>query len=187
MVATSDAVITRVVCKSGTPKFRTGEVVRKGSTLIEGTLYDGEGNPIAEIAADGTTVTAVTKIVSTAAYHFERTGKKSVKTSVGFGKFFTIGKSVSPFASFETETRENSLTAILPLRFTRTEFYETAKVENARSIEEIAEETRAIVESEFTKTATSITSTAHITEIAKDLYEIRVLVTAETLISTVEY
>lgn len=191
VVATSDAVITRVVCKSGTPKFRTGEVVRKGSTLIEGTLYDGEGNPIAEIAADGevygTTVTAVTKIVSTAAYRFERTGKKSVKTSVGFGKFFTIGKSVSPFASFETETRENSLTAILPLRFTRTEFYETAKVENARSIEEIAEETRAIVESEFTKTATSITSTAHITEIAKDLYEIRVLVTAETLISTVEY
>ena len=75
----------------------------------------------------------------------------------------------------------------MPLRFTRTEFYETAKVENARSIEEIAEETRAIVESEFTKTATSITSTAHITEIAKDLYEIRVLVTAETLISTVEY
>lgn len=191
VVATADAVITRVVCKSGTPKFKTGDVVKKGSTLIEGTLYDGEENPIAEIAADGevygTTVTAVTKIVGTAAYRFERTGKKSVKTSVSFGKLFTIGKRVSPFGSFETETRESSLTAFLPLKFTRTEFFETAKVENTRSIEEIADEVRAEAEQEFTTTATSITSTAHVTALAQDLYEIRVLVTAETLISAVEY
>lgn len=191
VVATADAVITRVVCKSGTPKFRSGDVVKKGSTLIEGALYDGEENLIAETAADGevygTTVTAVTKIVSTAAYRFERTGKKSVKTSVSFGKLFTIGKRVSPFGSCETETRESSLAAFLPLRFIRTEFFETVKVENTRSIEEIADEVRSEVEREFTVTATSITSTAHVTVLAQDLYEIRVLVTAETLISAVEY
>lgn len=191
VVATMDAVITRVVCKSGTLKFRTGDVVKKGSTLIEGTLYDGEDNPIAEIAADGevygTTVTAVTKIVSTAAYRFERTGQKSVKTSVSFGKLFGIGKRVSPFRSFETETRESSFTAFLPLKFTRTEFFETTKVENDRSIEEIENDVREKAEQEFTTTATSITSTAHVAVLAQDLYEIRVLVTAETLISAVEY
>ena len=191
VVAAADAVITRVVCKSGTPKCKSGEVVKKGSTLIEGILYDGEGNPIAETTADGevygTTVTAVTKIVSTAAYGFERTGKKSVKTSVSFGKFFTIGNGVSPFVSFETVTRENTITALLPIRFTRTEFFETAKIPNSRTIDEIAEEVRENAEREFTETASAIKSTAHVTEIATDLYEIRVLVTAETLISAVEY
>ena len=189
VVAASDAVITRVVCKSGTPRVKTGDVVKSGATLIEGTLYDGEGNAITEIAADGevygTTVTAVTKIVSTAAYRYERTGRKSVKTAVSFGKFFTLGAISSPFDSFESETRSGEIDAFLPLKFTRTEYYETAKIENPATIEEIAEELRLAAERELTKTATAIKSEAIITEIAEELYEIRVLIIAETLVSAV--
>lgn len=189
VVAASDAVITRVVCKSGTPRVKTGDVVKNGATLIEGMLYDGEGNAITEIAADGevygTTVTAVTKIVSTAAYRYERTGRKSVKTAVSFGKFFTLGAISSLFDSFESETRSGEIDAFLPLKFTRTEYYETAKIENTATIEEIAEEVRLAAERELTKTATAIKSEAIITEIAEELYEIRVLIIAETLVSAV--
>ena len=94
-----------------------------------------------------------------------------------------IGKSVSPFAFYESETTEAALSALLPIKVKRTVFYETEVVREERKPEELAEFYKQKEMEEFTAAAENIKTSAHIEALAPGLYGISVYVEAETVIS----
>ena len=181
-----DARVTRVICSGGTSRVEVGQIVKKGDLLIEGALYNQEGEKLTDVNASGTVYGTVVKnkkyVVSTEAYTYRRTGNKKTVTTLGF-MGLKIGKSVSPFAFYESETTEAALSALLPIKVKRTVFYETEVVREERKPEELAEFYKQKEMEEFTAAAENIKTSAHIEALAPGLYGISVYVEAETVIS----
>ncbi len=181
-----DARVTRVICAGGTSRVEVGQIVKKGDLLIEGALYNQEGEKMTDVNASGTVYGTVVKtskyVVSTDAYTYRRTGNKKTVTALGF-MGLKIGKNVSPFPFYESETTEATLSSFLPIRVTRTVFYETEAVRESRTPEELAEFYRQKELEEFTAAAENIEASAHVEAIAPGLYGISVYVEAETVIS----
>lgn len=142
---------------------------KKGDLLIEGALYNQEGEKLTDVNASGTVYGTVVKnkryVVSTEAYTYRRTGNKKTVTTLGF-MGLKIGKSVSPFAFYESETTEAALSALLPIKVKRTVFYETEVVREERKPEELAEFYKQKEMEEFTAAAENIKTSAHIEALA---------------------
>ncbi len=146
LVATQDAVVTRVLTTSGTALVQEGAVVRAGDVLVDGYLIIGNPEDPAheriEVPANGTVYGRVwyhTRLYIADEYVVNvRTGNEKTVRTTSLGKW-TIGKPESPFGQYETETTIQRMSAILPLTVTTYKFYETQSVrvrtdEQARAI-----------------------------------------------------
>ncbi len=102
IVATSDAIVTRVVTFQGTPLVKVGDIVKKGSVLISATVNITEELSV-DIAAAGEVygkVLKTEKIAYKKVYTEEvATGNKTTKTSFGFLKFDK--KATSPYELYD--------------------------------------------------------------------------------------
>jgi similar to stage IV sporulation protein len=126
IIATRSGVVTRIVCRQGTPKVKVGDHVKEGQVLIEGlkTFPDGTTE---KVRADGEVYASVSSShsieFSPTGVEYVRTGK--VKTSVSFEIFDRI---VNPlraikFDKYETESKEYTLFPIL-IKVIATKVYE---------------------------------------------------------------
>ncbi len=185
VVARQNAIVSRVVCRSGTAGVKAGDVVREGQTLIEGALYDAEGKLVKSVVADGevygTAFEYKRYLLSSSKIEYERTGKSKTVTTLGlFG--LKIGKDKSPFARSESVTEVSVINALLPIKVTRTVFYETEMRKTELTKEELIRlaEEKAKEETFGGETAT-VKSNAR--QLSNGTYEISVYVEKEGLIS----
>ncbi|MCH5351578.1 MAG: sporulation protein YqfD [Clostridiales bacterium] len=144
-----DAVITRVVMRSGTSKVKRGDAVKKGDVLADGTVYSTAGEPLYTAECEGEIYGNVSigynVSVSPVKVVHKRTGKVYKKSAwTLFGK--TFFKPRSPYDSYESFSYTASYDVLIPLYITTYEFYETERVETERTVEqavaELAEEKR---------------------------------------------
>ncbi|MCH5158836.1 MAG: sporulation protein YqfD [Clostridiales bacterium] len=136
-----DAVVTRVVIRSGTSKVKRGDAVKKGDILADGVVYSTAGEPLFSAECEGEIYGNVSigynVSVSPVEVVYKRTGKVYKKSAwTLFGK--TFFKPRSPYASYESVCYTASYDVLLPLYVTTYEFYETKRVEVERTAEQAA-------------------------------------------------
>ena|GEM_PF-2584305 len=128
IVATDDAIVTRIIAGKGTPIVSVGSVVKKGDVLVSGEVYDTTGeNLLATVRPNaivyGEVVERKSVVLPKVGLKKRRTGKKTIRTEVLAPYQTPI--SLTPYDSFDREQTESRLTVILPLRVIRTVYYET--------------------------------------------------------------
>ena len=177
-----DATVTRIVCESGTTKVNIGQRVKSGEMLIEGKLYDQNGQELMDVTASGKVYGKVTKkrvfITSLNSYSLSRTGKSKSFTQLRLWGI-TLGKVQSPFINYESE-RTQSFLPLLPIKVERTVFYETERKEIQTTRESLVEKCTTTAQSEFicdTDENTEIKT--HVRELSQTEYEITVYMTTE--------
>ncbi len=175
-----DAVVSKVICSSGTAKVKNGEVVKKGDELIEGVTYSTNGEEKYQVPAQGTVYGIVTykksEIIALTDKRIVRTGKKSVATTFSlFG--LTLFPAKSPFVLYEKEVQTQSLFGI---KTTTTTFFETA--EETQSKEERIEELKERTLLEFFGGEIKEVKTL-VVPVNSDAYKVTVFITTERIIS----
>ena len=135
-----DAVVTRVIVRSGTSEVAPGKVVKAGDILIGGyhiadnTPSDGEesGDRI-DVNADGEVYGKVYThkrfVIPNKNYAFVKTGKSSIKRQLGFNNLTILKSGKIPYEFFEVATTEIKLFGVLPLKVVTFEYFELKKVE----------------------------------------------------------
>lgn len=135
-----DAVVTRIMVRSGTGEVTVGQRVKAGDVLIGGyhiadnTPSDGEENgDIIEVAADGEVYGKVYThkrfVIPEQAYTFVKTGKSKIKRQIGFNKLAVIKSGKVPYEFYEVATTNIKLFGLLPLSITTYEYFELQKVQ----------------------------------------------------------
>ncbi len=129
MVATKDAIVTRVVVYQGTPTVSVGDIVKKGSTLVQGRVDLTEELSI-DVAATGEVYGLVyhTEVLSIPIERItrRRTGRTKSSTDVCFLKWGKV--SPPPFDCYEVETEEVFSLPLINLSVIRRTYYETEDV-----------------------------------------------------------
>ncbi len=132
LVATSDAIVTKVVTYQGTPVVSIGDVVARGSTLISGNIAITEELSI-DVAAAGEVYGLV--------YHQERimvpkttikrtrTGASSTRTAVGYLKWDR--ETTSPYDNYDVEVEVICELPLLNLYVKKYTYHEVAIEEHA--------------------------------------------------------
>ncbi len=135
-----DAVVTRIMVRSGTGEVAVGQRVKAGDVLIGGyhiadnTPSDGEENgDIIEVVADGEVYGKVYThkrfVIPEQAYTFVETGKSKIKRQIGFNKLAVIKSGKVPYEFYEVATTNIKLFGLLPLNITTYEYFELQKVQ----------------------------------------------------------
>ena len=135
-----DAVVTRIMVRSGTGEVAVGQRVKAGDVLIGGyhiadnTPSDGEENgDIIEVVADGEVYGKVYThkrfVIPEQAYTFVKTGKSKIKRQIGFNKLAVIKSGKVPYEFYEVATTNIKLFGLLPLNITTYEYFELQKVQ----------------------------------------------------------
>lgn len=135
-----DAVVTRIMVRSGTGEVAVGQRVKAGDVLIGGyhiadnTPSDGEENgDIIEVVADGEVYGKVYThkrfVIPEQAYTFVKTGKSKIKRQIGFNKLAVIKSGKVPYEFYEVATTNIKLFGLLPLSITTYEYFELQKVQ----------------------------------------------------------
>lgn len=134
-----DAVVTRVIVRSGTSEVVPGQRVNAGDILIGGyhiadnTPSDGEesGERI-EVAASGEVYGRVYThqrfVIPMQTYSFVKTGASKVIRDLGFNSWKIFPDKKVPYEFYEKQTNTINLFGILPIRVTTCEYYELKKV-----------------------------------------------------------
>ena len=129
-----DAVVTRVIVRSGTSEVAPGKVVKAGDILIGGyhiadnTPSDGEesGDRI-DVNADGEVYGKVYThkrfVIPNKNYAFVKTGKSSIKRQLGFNNLTILKSGKIPYEFFEVATTEIKLFGVLPLKVVTFEYF----------------------------------------------------------------
>lgn len=180
IVSDFDGVITSLSCVSGTARVRVGQIVKKGDLLIEGVVYDaqGEARSVSAIGeAYGRVSESKTFERSLTTVTYARTGKKKSSTSVSFLGFKSAIKP-SSFVTSDVESGTGTL-CFLPIGFTRTTYYETRLVETKRTPDEILQE----VEFAARECNPEAVITSRSRQIAEETYEITIITQSERKIS----
>lgn len=135
VVASSDAIVTRVEVSGGTAVVKAGDTVRKGETLIEdyivvGDPLDPEHEEI-KTAAEGDVYGRVWYVqrlnVPLVAERTVRTGRKYVSSALRINdKTVLSAKSDHGFGEWELECVSKPLGSVLPLTLDTYTWYETA-------------------------------------------------------------
>lgn len=139
-----DAVVTRIMVRSGTGEVAVGERVKAGDILIGGyhiadnTPSDGEeSGDIIEVAADGEVYGKVYThkrfIIPEQNYTFVKTGKSKIKRQIGFNNFAVIKSGKVPYEFYEVATTNIKLFGLLPLNITSFEYFELQRVQIEQS------------------------------------------------------
>ncbi len=185
LVADKNAIVTKVVCRSGTAKVKCGDIIQEGQTLIEGALYDAEGNVINSVRADGEVYGVISEhrkyFIANQKIEYALTGKsKKITTLALFG--LTIGKKSSPYSYYESQTTKGKLNCLLPISVKQTVYYETKPLHLTLTEEEIIELAQNRAREElFAGSDGTIKSNVRL--IADGLYEVSVYLEREGLIS----
>lgn len=140
LYSTTDAIVTRVMVRSGTSEVQVGERVRAGDVLIGGyhiadnTPSDGEENgDIIEVVADGEVYGRVYThkrfVIPEQNYTYVKTGKSKIKRQIGFNNLAILKAGSSPYEFFELCKTNIKLFGILPLTITTYEYFELQRVE----------------------------------------------------------
>lgn len=140
LYSTTDAIVTRVMVRSGTSEVQVGERVRAGDVLIGGyhiadnTPSDGEENgDIIEVVADGEVYGRVYThkrfVIPNQNYTYVKTGKSKIKREIGFNNLAILKAGGSPYEFFELCKTNIKLFGILPLTITTYEYFELQRVE----------------------------------------------------------
>lgn len=139
LISDFDAVVTRVIVRSGTSEVTSGQTVKRGDTLIGGyhiadnTPSDGEesGDRI-EVKADGEVYGKVYTHkrfeIPQNPFSFIKTGGTKIVRELSFNKLTVIPGKKVPYEFFEKKTSEIKLFGILPLKVTSYEYFELKKV-----------------------------------------------------------
>ncbi len=185
IVSRYDARVTRIVAREGTPTVKCGDIVKIGQTLIEGVAYDQNGEVLVSTPADGEVYGSIalarTFTVSADEMVYRPTGRKATRTQLNvFGK--SIGKLQSPFEHCTAVTRTSELNAFLPVSVTQITYSETERITLTRDANEIADELKKEVLSEYVG-ASEVAVDAHVKALSANTYQITVYLQAEILIS----
>ncbi|MDE6967188.1 MAG: sporulation protein YqfD [Clostridia bacterium] len=140
LLSKNDAIITRVIVRSGTSEFAVGERVKAGDILIGGyhiadnTPSDGEENgERVEVYADGEVYGKVYThkrfVIPKQNFTFVKTGKSKVKRQLGFNNLAVIKAGKAPYEFYELLKSEVNLFGILPIKVTTYEYFELKKVQ----------------------------------------------------------
>ncbi len=186
VVATKDAVVTSVVCKSGTARVKSGQVVSKGQTLIEGAVYDENGEKLKDVTASGIVYGKIAEryehTVSESYIEVRRTGRS--KRINGFWLFGSeIFKPTSPYSQCECESSVVGLGNILPLSVISVVYYETETVEIKTDLESLAARYEEKYAAEFVQTPLSLSTVSRIEDAGGGRKRIVIYVQAEIIIS----
>lgn len=187
IVSRYDATVTRVVCERGTARVKTGDVVTAGGTLIEGASYttmgDDYGNPelLEEFRAQGEVYGAVvfsrSAAVPAVRTVYTRTGRSRTRTVLRL-RGLSIGRNMSPYASYETAVTEDKLD-FLPVLCRRITYYETQAETVETDPETEASAMLAALGDEAGLAGGTILSVSHNVSAANGMYYIHCYVTAE--------
>lgn len=187
IVSGYDATITRVVCERGTARVRPGDRVSAGAMLIEGATYstaaDDYGNPVllGKCRAGGEVYGAVVfarhLAVPVSSVEYVRTGRKTTRSQLKlFG--LKIGKLASPYATFDAVTDTDKL-APVPIRCTRTTYYETEAVTRETDGETVAADAIRELTTQADLSGATVLSETHTVTSGNGLLYIHCYVTAE--------
>lgn len=106
VVATQNGVITRIVCRSGTPRVKPGDTVKTGQVLIAGvkTYPDGSTEPVRAEGEVYATVTCGYSVeFSPVGVEYVRTGQTQTQVILYLFECAAKSKSEPKFARYETE------------------------------------------------------------------------------------
>lgn len=135
IVAKENAVISRVLCYSGTPLVKTGDTVKAGQTLIEGYIERGvvgeENYQKIPTPASGEVYARVWEReqldITMQRIDFLRTGKsKTIYESLWMGKPLNSSKKCN-FEYYEVEVKQVYLGGIFPIKTNVHVYYELAE------------------------------------------------------------
>lgn len=185
IVAKYDADVTRIIASSGTVKVAVGDYVKKDTLLIEGALYDTNGELMHETPASGIVygkiVKTVSRVFSTERAEQKRTGRKKTQTVLRlFGG--RIGRIKAPYASYDVVEETGGFDAFFKLNFTRVTHYETETVVTQTPIETLVESFKAETAADFFENARGLDVTTDCREVGENLYEVFVYVRGETAV-----
>lgn len=180
-----DAVVTRVVVRSGNALVKRGDIVKIGDVLADGNVFSTTGEPLYTEACDvdvygNVSITFVAQISRTAV-EYRRTGRMQRRTVFElFGK--TIGKFESPYPSYQMRSCTANYDVFIPLYATTYEYYETAAVEYERDMDKAAKQfaSSKIEELEFVG---NFDCDYNILQSQSDMYTMHLFLSGEALIS----
>ncbi len=141
IVASDDAVITRIVTNSGTPLVKPGDVVKKGDLLISGEIKSvsdetviqtviPSGAVYGEVALRSSAIVGERKVVK------RFTGRKTSRSFLLYGKYSP--RSECPYLQAETYVEICEMNLFLPLIYTKITYLETITEEIIVSLEDTA-------------------------------------------------
>lgn len=184
-VSEYDAVVTRVVLRSGTALVSRGDVVKRGDMLASGEVYSSTGELLFVSDCDaeiyGKVSLSFGADVGTTAIEYRRTGKSERRTVFDFFGF-SLGKSASSFASYEYVSHRSAYDTLLPLYVTSYEYFETEPYEVERDIEGSVREF-AEAKAEELRISGDFSFEHTVKPLGAGLYRINVFLTGEALIS----
>lgn len=128
VVATEDAVITRISVWSGRAAVAVGDVVKKGDVLIEPVIGVGESEfPVrASGEVEGRVFRCEKFSYPTTSFSTERTGEYALGTELSLWGLRT--SSATPDYVYETESKEYYLSTLIPLKIRRIKYYEVREI-----------------------------------------------------------
>lgn len=188
IVSAVDGRVSKIICRSGTPKVKVGQIVKAGQTLIEGLIYDQNGEVLAETTAVGevyiTTTQTKSSIVTGDFYEYESTGKTQTATAIEIFGLRLFG-SPAPYENYRSTTKSAMLMGIIPIKVIQTEYAQTERVKSDKSVEQYAQE---LVDDAKNQAITPdlvkvIESKYHIENLAPNEYQITVALTTERKMS----
>lgn len=153
LVATRDAIITRVVCTSGTALVKAGDIVRAGEILIAPYIKIGEEGVVPTAALGevyGEVLRQKNLILPDNSSEPARTGRTETVSQIKLGAL-TSEVAAPSFSQWESETRRVILSSAIPVCVDYITYYETEnRTVKATYSEGYKEETAAAFE-EFSR------------------------------------
>ncbi|MBQ8882924.1 MAG: sporulation protein YqfD [Clostridia bacterium] len=180
--------VSKIICRNGTPKVKVGQIVKEGQTLIEGLIYDQNGEVLAETTAVGevyvTTTQTKSRIVTGDFYEYKSTGKTVATTAIEIFGLRLFG-STAPYENYRSTTKSAMLWGLIPVKIIQTEYAQTERVKSDKTVEQYAQE---LAEDAKNQAITPdlvkvIESKYHIENLAPDEYQITVALTTERKMS----
>ena len=144
IISDKEGVITKIITKEGTANVENGNIVKKGSVLVNGWM-EGKYTPIRYVHANAEIEAKVwysekEKIMLKQMLN-EKTGKEEKKYEISINNFkINLYKTVTNFKTYDTILEVNKLkisdNLYLPIKITKKTNYELKEVEKTYEIEE---------------------------------------------------
>ena len=188
IVSAANGKVSKIICRNGTPKVQVGQIVKEGQTLIEGLIYDQNGEVLAETTAVGevyvTTTQTKSCIVTGDFYEYKSTGRTQMATAIEIFGLRLFG-STAPYENYRSTTKSAMLWGLIPVKIIQTEYAQTERVKSDKTVEQYAQE---LAEDAKNQAITPdlvkvIESKYHIENLAPDEYQITVALTTERKMS----